>query len=311
MPVASFPGGQITGATVDEMVRQAGVQVEAILALQQHLGTQVVFTCMDLSVEAEAFGAEVAFSDDEVPTVVGRGWHGQSGDQGFPEVPEVGAGRTVVQLETVSGLKRSAGGRMVMAGVTGPFSMAARLLGIAETLVATAEDPDRVEAMVERCAGFLTAYVRALRGAGADGVLVAEPTAGLLAPRTLARFSSRYVRWVVEAVAAADFKVILHNCAARRVHLPALLESGADGLHVGAPMDLGEALDLAPSTVWVGGNIDPASVLVLGTPETVRAAVRECRKRAAGHANYVVSSGCDVPRSTPLGNLRVLMEGGS
>jgi uroporphyrinogen decarboxylase len=308
MPVASFPGGQITGATVGEMVSQAGVQVEAILALQQSLGTQVVFTCMDLSVEAEAFGAEVVFSDDEVPTVVGRGWRGFSGDVGFPDVPEVGAARTAVQLETVSGLKRSADDRTVMAGVTGPFSMASRLLGIAETLVGTAEDPDRVEAMVERCAGFLLAYVLALREAGADGVLVAEPTAGLLAPRTMSRFSSRYVRSVAEAVAAPGFTVILHNCAARAVHLPALLEAGVDGLHVGAPMDLEAALEKVPAKVWVCGNVDPASVLVSGTPDAVRAAVAECRARTAGHANYVLSSGCDVPRCTPLENLRVLMD---
>src|SRR5271169_970686 len=72
MPVATFPGVALTGTTVRDLVRDAGKQSETQLAFHRRFGTSVLMSCMDLSVEAEAFGAAVTFSETEVPTVTGR-----------------------------------------------------------------------------------------------------------------------------------------------------------------------------------------------------------------------------------------------
>jgi uroporphyrinogen decarboxylase len=40
----------------------------------------------------------------------------------------------------------------------------------------------------------------AFRATGVDGIIVAEPAAGLLSPRGLGRFSSPHIRQIVEAV---------------------------------------------------------------------------------------------------------------
>lgn len=56
---------------------------------------------MDLSVEAEAFGAETVVSDDEVPTVVGA-LVGEDTDPDDIAVPAVGAGRTGLYVESIA-----------------------------------------------------------------------------------------------------------------------------------------------------------------------------------------------------------------
>ena len=302
MPIASFPGAQLTGASVRQLVTDAAAQAEAILALHARFRTRVLLTCMDLSVEAEAFGGETRFAEDEVPVILGRRIT-DSGQAKALAIPEVGTARTALQLDVIHRLVRHAGSTPILAGVTGPFSLAARLLGVSEALVLTADDPDLVHAVVEKCAGFLARLLVGLRDAGASGVFMAEPTAGLISPRGLANFSAPYIRRMIATVADSRFTVLLHNCAAKPAHLPAILEAGAGALHFGAPMDLAAALRAAPVETPVCGNLDPAAGFVSGTPESVAAAVRELLQKAAGHPNYVLSSGCDLPRRTPLENL--------
>ena len=55
---------------------------------------------MDLSVEAEAFGAKAVYSDEGVPTIVGKLIETEE-DANALQIPEVGAGRTGQCIETV------------------------------------------------------------------------------------------------------------------------------------------------------------------------------------------------------------------
>ena len=85
MPVATFPGTVLTGMTVRDIVGNAAKQAETQIAFQRRFGTNVLMSCMDLSVEAEAFGSTVTFSDTEVPTVTGRLVRDEAGAAGLPD----------------------------------------------------------------------------------------------------------------------------------------------------------------------------------------------------------------------------------
>ena len=167
----------------------------------------------------------------------------------------------------------------------------------------TVTDPDLMHVLLEKCTAFLSAYVGAFRSAGADGVVMAEPAAGLLSPRSLSQLSSAYVKQIGAATADGHFALILHNCAAKTLHLPAILETGLKAFHFGAPMDLVTALDKVPAEVVLCGNLDPTGVLVQLPPAEITTRVIGLMKAAAGHRNFVLSSGCDVPPTTPLDHL--------
>ncbi|MCZ7639864.1 MAG: uroporphyrinogen decarboxylase family protein [Verrucomicrobia bacterium] len=303
LPILTSPGtALLPGATVRQMVCDAETQAAVVGALHARFQLPVVLSAMDLSAEAEAFGSEVQLSDNEVPTVVGRRVTSRE-DAERLAVPAVGAGRTGVALETVRRLRGLPGQPFVFGGMIGPFSLAARLCGVSEALGLTVEDPGWVHVVTDKATAFLLAQAHAFRAAGADGVVMAEPTAGLLSPRALAEFSSAYVQRIVTAVDAPGFTVVLHNCAAKLVHLPAVLAAGTRVVHFGAPMDLPGALGQAPATTVVAGNLDPSRVFVQGTPETVAIATRELLAATDGRRNFVISSGCDLPPPTPLANL--------
>jgi uroporphyrinogen decarboxylase len=157
--------------------------------------------------------------------------------------------------------------------------------------------------VLEKSATFLTDYLRAFRSAGANGVIIAEPAAGLLSPRGLAAFSSAYLKTMAAAVAGDSFSLVLHNCGAKLVHLPAILETGLKSFHFGTPMDIVAALGKVPADVVLCGNLDPAGVFCQLSAEEVNARTAGLLAATDGHRNFVLSSGCDLPPNTPLANV--------
>jgi uroporphyrinogen decarboxylase len=302
MPIAVYPGLALTGAKVSDIVTNPQAQFDAQLALHERHHTPFVLSAMDLSAEAEAFGCTLQLSDHEIPTVTGRLVTSLEQAQKL-SVPQPGDRRTAVYLETVRRLRRLPEKPLVFGGCIGPFSLAARLVGVSEAMEMTVTEPDLMQVLLEKCSAFLTAYLRAFQQAGADGVLMAEPAAGLLSPATMLRLSSAYIKSIGAATADGRFALILHNCAAKPVHLPSVLETGLKTFHFGAPMDLAAALGRVPADVVLCGNLDPTGVFVQSSPAEITTRSLELIKATAAHRNFVLSSGCDVPPTAPLDHL--------
>jgi uroporphyrinogen decarboxylase len=303
VPILSYPGALLVGRTVRDVVTDATAQVTAQLALHERFDTPFLLSPMDLGVEAEAFGASVALSDWEVPTVTARLVHDET-EVTQLAVPAVGARRTSVYLESVRRFVMGAHDRPVIAGMTGPFTLAARLFGISETLVEVADRPEMIHSLIVKTYSFLSAYGQAFKDLGACGVLVAEPVAGLVSPAGVRTFSSAYMRRLVAELNDDQFDVIVHNCAARLPHLPAILETGARIYHFGESMDVVKAMLQVPPGVVVCGNLDPVSVFVGTTPASVRDRTMDLLNGVGrDRREFVLSSGCDLPVETPLANI--------
>jgi len=302
LPITTYPGLALTGRTVREAVSDPQVQFDAVAALHARYASPVVLGGMDLSAEAEAFGCTLHVSDNEIPSVTGRLVTSLEQARAL-QVPQPGDRRTAVYLETVRRLKKLPSRPLVLGGCIGPFSLAARLVGVSEALELTLAEPELMTAVLEKSTAFLTDYACTFKAAGADGLIMAEPAAGLLSPRGLAAHSSGYVKAIAAAVEDGRFALLLHNCAARLLHLPAVLETGLTSFHFGAPMDLPAALKQVSPDVVLCGNLDPTAVFCQLPPAEVAARAADLLSRTAGHRNYVLSSGCDVPASAPLSSL--------
>ncbi len=302
MPIATYPALALTGATVRDIVTSPQAQLDAQAALHQRFNTRIVMSAMDLSAEAEAFGCPIHLSDTEVPTVTGRRVTSLQDVQNLP-VPAVGDRRTGVYLDAVGRLKRLSDSLLVLGGSIGPFSLAARLAGVSEALELTATEPALMHALLKKSTEFLIAYAQAFKHAGADGLFMAEPAAGLLSPRAMATFSSAYIKSVAHEFADGDFTVILHNCGAKLLHLPAMLDTGLKTFHFGAPMDLPAALDKVALEVVLCGNLDPAGVFCQLPPAEIRTRTSALLRATSAHRNFVISSGCDIPPNAPLASL--------
>jgi uroporphyrinogen decarboxylase len=302
MPIATYPGLRLTGANVSAIVTNPAAQVAVQVALRQRYGSPFVLSAMDLSAEAEAFGCAVSMSDTEVPTVTGRLVTSLEEAKALP-IPLAGAKRTGVYLEAIRGLAALPDNPLVLGGCIGPFSLAARLVGVSEAMEMTAAEPDLMHVLLEKSTAFLASYVAGFKAAGAHAVIMAEPAAGLLSPRSVSAFSSAYIRQIGSAVCDGRFTVILHNCAAKLLHLPAILETGLEVFHFGSPMDIVGALDRVQPSVVLCGNLDPTGVFVQSPPDEIRMRAARLLDAVGARRNFVLSSGCDLPPSAPLSSL--------
>jgi uroporphyrinogen decarboxylase len=328
IPVMTHPGIEMNGHTVREAVSDGRVHAEAVVALARKYPSAAACTIMDLTVEAEAFGAKIAFSDDAVPAVVGRLLH-NAADISNLQVPSLHAGRIPEYLKAnllvanslphlgadgggqkvTSPLPAGKGwGRVFFAGCIGPFSLAGRLYDLSDIMVLIYEQPEAAHELLAKCTQFITKYCQALKLTGANGVLMAEPAAGLLSDDDCRTFSSQYVRQIVEQVQDEEFMLILHNCGNTGHCTKAMVTTGAAAYHFGNKCKMEEVIADVPPTALAMGNIDPVSVFKDGTPEQMRHAVLDLLGKMESHPNFVLSSGCDTPPHTPEANMDVFFQ---
>ncbi len=304
-PLMVFSGAELTHSTIDDMLLDARTQAACIAALAARYPSAAVITAMDLSVEAEAFGAELRRMPNEPPTITGGLVKDVDGANALA-VPNTGAGRTGVYLKAASLTASRIADRPVFGCHIGPFSLAGRLCGMTEALMNVQAEPETLHVVIGKATEFLLAYARAFKESGVNGIVIAEPAAGLISPAHCDGFSSRYIRTIVDAVQDDHFMVILHNCAASGRHVGSMASTGAMGLHFGNAADMAEVLAVVPAGILAFGNIDPAGVLKNGTEESVHRTTAELLMKTAGHPNFVLSSGCDIPPGTPPGNIDAL-----
>ena len=312
VPVMTHPGIEMNGHSVRQAVSDGCIHAEAVISLARKYPTAAVCTIMDLTVEAEAFGAPVVFSDYAVPAISGRLLN-QVESIGLLQVPSLKAGRVPQYLKaslmaaqamrSLCGGAHSAGLRPLFSGCIGPFSLAGRLYDMSEIMVLICEHPDAAHVLLQKCTDFIGKYCEALKQTGANGVLMAEPAAGLLSDDDCLAFSSQYVRQIVEHVQDDDFIVILHNCGNTGHCTHAMVKTGAAAYHFGNKCRLDEVAADVPPTALVMGNLDPVSLFKDGTPQQMRQATLELLEKMKHYKNFVISSGCDTPPGTPKENI--------
>lgn len=307
MPVLTFPAIQLLNTSVEKLISDSNLQSEALKLINQRCHPLAIMGFMDLSVEAEAFGANIRFSEDEVPIVVGSIIKSEE-DAINLKVPKVGAKRTRIYFDAMKKAKQEIKDCPVFAGCIGPFSLAGRLLGVSEAMISCYDEPEMVHLVLKKATEFLINYLQAYKDLGIDGVFMAEPLAGILSPNLCDEFSSRYVKEIVSALDDDSFLVAYHNCGNNTLKMvDTILSTGCRLYHFGNAISIEQMLKLMPKDVMVMGNIDPVS-LKDASKEDVIAATNALLEAVGDVDNFVISSGCDIPPLAKWENIDAFMK---
>ena len=307
MPVLTFPVIQLLNTSVEKLISDSNLQSEALKLINQRCHPLAIMGFMDLSVEAEAFGANIRFSEDEGPTVVGSIIKSEE-DAINLKVPKVGAKRTRIYFDAMKKAKQEIKDCPVFAGCIGPFSLAGRLLGVSEAMISCYDEPEMVHLVLKKATEFLINYLQAYKDLGIDGVFMAEPLAGILSPNLCDEFSSRYVKEIVSALDDDSFLVAYHNCGNNTLKMvDTILSTGCRLYHFGNAISIEQMLKLMPKDVMVMGNIDPVS-LKDASKEDVIAATNALLEAIGDVDNFVISSGCDIPPLARWENIDAFMK---
>ena len=311
MLVLSYPAAARLGISISDMTENARVQADAMLYLMRELDMPMAITSMDLALEASCFGAPV--NHDGVPVVSSVLLNSMDDVDGL-QVP----GEKEIQekspypeaIRMVKADMEAAGDvRPIIAGISGPFSLAGQLRGVTDVMMDCYDDPEALTELIQKTTAFLCVYAKVLKEAGADLLLMAEPLAGVVSPGMAAEFSHPFVKQLIDSVQDENFAVMYHNCGAG---VPRMLEDladlGAAVYHFGNAIDLQEAIEGMPTDVLVMGNVDPAGIVAHGSVNDVRQAVETLKQKCGSYENFWLSTGCDVPPDAPWENLVELMK---
>jgi [methyl-Co(III) methanol-specific corrinoid protein]:coenzyme M methyltransferase len=299
-------------AAADAWFPQAHLEGEAMAALaatsHQILGYDTVMPVFSVTQEAAALGCEMDWGSPEMmPGVLSHPFsradglserHRFSLEPGWLEQPPI-----QVVLDALSMLRKALGDQAVIVGkVMGPWSLSYHMMGVEEFLVNTLKEPLRAQRSLEALLPVPIAFARAQIQAGADIVCLADhATGGMVSP---IMYRDMLLPLHQEIVRQIGCPTVLHCCGNTTDRLHHFAQTGIDCYHFESQVEIHDAVEAARGKMTLIGNINNPEVLLRGTPEEVAAA---CHKAVDGGVQ-ILSPECAVPLTTPLPNLKVLVE---
>ena len=317
-PVAVFT----QSATIDQMDAintywpeahsNAKMMCELGAAQATVFGFEAVRSSFCLTAEAEALGCRVdPGKKDRTPMLKAHPFKfdPMAGEYDEPNLmaPEdfLKTGRPAVILEATKLMKEKYGKEYaVIAGNTGPFTLAGHLVSTENLVFGIMMDPDKVKEWVDAVNPIIKAYCQALADAGADVIQMSEPSAStdLLSPDMFTEYAGSYVKASLAATKGAD--TVLHICGDTKPILGHMIETGVTGLSIEEKVDSAEAVKIVNGRAALVGNVGVVAPLLQGTPEDCAAA----GKRIAAAGFNVVSPGCGLSALIPGANLKALVD---
>jgi uroporphyrinogen decarboxylase len=307
VPLMGYPGVRLNGFSVREALSDAAAHMSTIEALAERFIPDAVFTLMDLTVEAEAAGIPVTMPEGEPPSTSQHPVKSLASLNALKRPDPSRVGRMPLFSAVVSALKAKLD-IPVGAYVIGPFTLAGELAGAEHLATSTILDKAFVEGLLSFTAVVIKDYAFALCEAGADIVVILEPTPVILSPASFERYSLPYLCEIAELIRGSGASPVLHICGDSTHLIPGMIWTGVEGLSLDSPVDMAAVAEAVPPDLLLIGNIAPVEVMLEKDPETVRAGVEALLSSMRVWDNFILSSGCDLPLDTPYENIEALVE---
>jgi uroporphyrinogen decarboxylase len=309
-PMVGYPGIRWTGKRVKDALCDPRIHGEVLERVYDYLDPDMLFTLLDLTVEAEALGMPVEFQERRPPRLVKRGGLDLEllAEREIPDPEE--SGRMPLFLEAAE-QAASFGDCLVAGYVTGPLTLLVQLAGMTSISRALREcvDMEEVGEALRFATRVVGEYAAAL-SSRLDVVVVVDPAVEALRPSVFHRVYLPFVRGLSGIIHGSGAACLFHVCGDITPLTLEFSACGVDGLILDPRTDIIRAAEEAPSSFLILGNLDPVGILRRGTPDDVRLEVRRLLRKMRGFRSFVLSTGCDVPLDVPLENLEAMVEEG-
>ena len=309
MPVVMMFCADHIGVKYGEYVKDHRVLAEAQIRTAEAYDFDVVSNMSDPAREAADCGAHIEFYEDQPAAIIeSDALLADKSQLSRLVVPDpLSGGRMHEAIQTLDLMKQRVGDqKAVMGWVEGPCAQAADLRGINTLMLDFYDDPAFVRDLFEFVVDMELQYGKAQIDAGADIIGIGDAAASLIGPKFYEDMVWDYEKRIVDGLQAMGAKVRLHICGNTRTIVDGMGRLGCEivDLDYFTPVDSARAA-MGPNQVLLG-NIDPVRSVRNGTPESVTADIRECHRQAG--ARFIVGAGCEIPRDTPLENVRALTD---
>jgi uroporphyrinogen-III decarboxylase len=299
IPLIASAAAQFMQVPVQRMYSDPTTLANSLHACQGLFKYDAVVVLFDQTLEAEAFGCEVAWDEGGPPRVVFPAVSGMGDVEPLDSAIE-SKGRIPIVLEAAKRLVVMAGQNCAALGaVTGPVTLSRHLLGDS-FLELAATDGDALRRAIEFSGRVAVALARAFGELKLDGLVVSDPDLVSL-PFEHYESVNSVLKTLHNVTGFYDMPLILQTGS--------ISAGGVDGF-LGLEADAFSASGLAGTSEVPPGRLlgvpVPAPALA-GTTDDIGRAVEELLAAVRGRAVFVTTEG-EVPPGTPAANLHKLVQ---
>ncbi len=309
MPITMMFAADRIGVKYGRYAMDHRVLVEAQLRVAEEFDFDYVSSISDPAREAADCGARIVVNEDSPPD--NNECDALLADKAKLaklKVPDpLGGGRMHDRVKAAALFKEKVRNDKLIEGwIEGPCAEGADLRGINTLMMDFFEDPAFVRDLFEFVVELELRFAKAQIDAGAELIGMGDAAASLVGPEIYNEFVWPYEKRIVDGIHAMGGLVRLHICGNARSIVSGIGKLGCEHVDLDFPVPISEARAAMGPKQTICGNINPVVVLRNGTPQGVTDALAQCHRDAG--ARYIVGAGCEVPRDTPLENVRAMCD---
>ena len=299
------------GLEYDVEEHQVEKHVYAQIYSQSAYGYDVVLTAYGPHSESEAMGSVLKITKGYIPSIARPVVENYVTD--LPKLKlfdPYKSKRLTTILEGERRLKtRFAGEVPVMGFVQAPFRHACMLRGTEHVMRDMYKNKENLRELCEIALFSLIVYAVAVISAGADIIMIADPTssADLISKKQWETWGLPLTRKLVKVIRPHGVKTILHVCGDTSDRFESLAETGVDCLSLDEAADLGKARKLLGTDCCLMGNVS-INLLLFGTQQEVQGATEEVIAKAGRDGRLLVSGGCEIPEVCKPENMTAMVK---
>ncbi len=197
----------------------------------------------------------------------------------------------------------------INAGVMGPFSQVAFLMGLENVMMATIDNPSGLLDAIERRLPFALQWIEQLADLNTGGVWIGEgvASASLISPTMYRKFVLPFEKILFDRLKELQIPGILHICGKLDGILDIIPETGCNCLEFDWQVDIDHAVKRIGESVSLKGNLN-TSELVQSNAEEIYKLSCKSLKSGLKSFGYLLSSGCCIGRDTPPENIDAMIQ---
>ena len=311
LPILHSGLATLAGVPLGDYLTNAATMAEVTTSGWQRLGLDGVQMSLGVTAEAQALGALVLQPRDGGPQLLDVLLPDLAALDSLRQRDATIGGRMPLFFEAVQRVVQEIGEEVyVLATLRGPLLLASQLYGVQELLIDLIERPQAVAALLDYTTELALSLGRWLLASGAHGLVLGEATCSpsFIAPALYRRLVQPRHRQLVAGLKKSGWGAVgLHICGNILPILEDIIASGVDFCDIDYQVPTLNALGLARGRLALRGNLDPSGDLFLGQPAELAAKIEQLLREVAGQ-RWIISSGCDIPPSTPEANLNMLAQ---
>ena len=296
---------------IDEYYHDAEKMLNVELYIHEKFGSDGAGLSTTLRGMAEAMGSKIKYSHDTIAQLEEPAIKSYDEISNAKKVDIDKDGRLPIILKGLKMVKEKLGDVVGVGGtVTGPFTIAAMVLGTERLLIGLRKAPNKIHELMEIIVENNNKYIERLIDMGI-GIGFADPVSGnsILKLKDYREFSLPYFKKNVDFIHSKGRNCGLHICGKSSAFWEDIATTGISAFSLDNVEDLLVAKKVLGPHMEIQGNVPPVDVLRYGKPIDILLSAKECIKKGIdSEKGYTLTSGCQTPINTPEENMIALMD---